>query len=195
MSRKHFLIIVTWLMVGLILQERVGSPGDPLFQAEDIHIQLEHESVHLVGNYLYENPRAMPILAALYTPLPDPTPTDVSLTRRTPGGACRIPFLRAGANLYWILRFEPHEEIAVDLAYRQPLRDGKGRYILETTWEWRRAIPRARFTFHLSGSTLEPHFSLDLDKVGSRTWSKEYTDFWPARDLGFELRAPGVAGG
>jgi hypothetical protein len=164
------------------------------FPRERVDVVLSPGEIEVAGLYVYRNPWPFPVTQGFTIPLPvdpdHPTPTELSASRLGSDRALPLPLRSFLGEVGFEIPFAAFQEVEVVVRYRQLARDGHGRYLLTTTWPWRRPLNYGLYTMRLRGVTLlDSNYPLAWD--GQGTLRFERTDFMPAQDWQFSWETRG----
>ncbi len=160
------------------------------FPREEISIELYPDHLLVDGLYVYHNPWPIPVAQGFTLPLPvdasHPAPIEVEAWRLTPERA-PLPLRIWWGEHRFELRFDPGEEIAVQVHYRQQAPGGDGRYLLTTTAGWRRPLSAAVYRLLPRGvDVIASNYPLAAGADGARVFVRER--FMPPEDWRFAWR-------
>lgn len=144
MMRRILSTLLLLALAGLL----AGLVPIVTFPREEITIELHPDHLLVDGLYVYRNPWPIPVPQGFTLPLPvdasHPAPVEVEVWRLTPVPA-PVPLRVWWGEYRFELRFQPGEEIAVRVHYRQQAPGGDGQYLLTTTAGWRKPLSAALF--------------------------------------------------
>lgn len=165
------------------------------FDRERIVVRVEPGRVIVTGLYHYTNVSELPAVLTLRIPFPvddaHPTPSVYGLSEASADGRVlqQLRSVDRKGKVTLRLLFRPGENKWIRLDYVQPSRVPRGRYILETTRAWRRALARGEYMIRLprDAELTSSNYPVALtpDSGPGKAYGFSATDFFPERDWEF----------
>lgn len=187
------------LVCALILILLAVFVGTDLFSAlrfdqERIEVWAVEGQIQVRGLYHYENRTILPVSFSFGLPFPidssHPEPSTFSVTETDATGTSEPIKVRTyrGDNVFRLI-FWPKQARWIQVDYVQGTRTESGRYILQTTRMWKRALDHGEYILHLGeGLALTSStYKLKQDPLGhENTYFFSRVDFYPVEDWEFE---------
>jgi hypothetical protein len=186
------------LVSALILIMLAVFLGTDLFSAvrfdqEKIEVWAVEGQIQVRGLYHYENQTILPVSLSLGLPFPidpdHPEPSTFSVSETDATGTSEPVSLRTyHGNKVFRLIFWPKQARWIEVDYVQGTNIEGGRYILQTTCKWRRALDHGEYILHLGNglALTSSTYQLKQDSLGNRnTYFFSRVNFYPAEDWEF----------
>jgi hypothetical protein len=186
------------LVSALILIMLATFLGTDLFSAvrfdqEKIEVWAVEGQIQVRGLYHYENRTILPVSFSLGLPFPidpdHPVPSTFSVTETDATGTWEPVSLRTyHGNYVFRLICWPKQARWIQVDYVQGTRTENGRYILQTTRKWKRALDHGEYILHLGNglALMSSTYQLNQDSLGNRnTYFFSRVNFYPGEDWGF----------
>ena len=163
------------------------------FDQEKIEVWAVDGQIQVRGLYHYENRTILPVSFSLGLPFPvdldHPVPSTFSVTETDATGTRQPLSVRSyhGNNVFWLI-FWPKQARWIQVDYVQRTRAESGRYILQTTRKWKRALDRGEYILHLGNglALTSSTYQLKQDPVGNQnTYFFSRVNFYPNEDWRF----------
>mgnify|MGYP001819019980 CR=1 FL=1 len=184
MNKKHYLFILLIICFGS------ATSQIPDFYREDLFFVLDDNSLHVSGDYYFNNPHEQPIKIALAYPFPQDKVmgkvTNVySFDKNSIFQEQLFRYNQRAARIKLFIR--PSKSTILRIGYTQEIHSNKAIYILTTTAAWGKPFQQAYYELHVPFDINIDSLSYTPDKIqqvgGLYIYIFERNNFMPDRDF------------